>query len=90
LPERQCRGEGLFELRRKGVEGISPVCYCTLTQQRIVMLTHDESIKKALQNPTVRAEVERLEREEMPMLDAVLAARVNGGRVQPLDKIISI
>jgi len=46
------------------------------------MLTHDELIEKALQNPAVRAEVERLERDEMPMLDALLAARASAGLTQ--------
>jgi len=46
------------------------------------MLTHDELIKKALQNPAVQSEVKRLEREEMPMLDALLAARASAGLTQ--------
>ncbi|MDP2415957.1 MAG: helix-turn-helix transcriptional regulator [Hydrogenophaga sp.] len=39
------------------------------------MLSHDELIAKMLQNPQVRAEYERIEREEMPMLDAILSVR---------------
>ncbi|CAM5789345.1 helix-turn-helix transcriptional regulator [Castellaniella caeni] len=39
------------------------------------MLTHDELVKKMLEDPEVRAEYERIEREEMPMLDAILQAR---------------
>ena len=39
------------------------------------MLTHDELIAKMLKNPQVRAEYERIEREEMPMLDAILSVR---------------
>jgi len=35
-----------------------------------------------MQNPAVRMEVERLEREEMPMLDTVLEARSNAGLTQ--------
>ncbi|MDZ4253581.1 MAG: helix-turn-helix transcriptional regulator [Sulfuritalea sp.] len=35
-----------------------------------------------LKNPAVHAEVERLEREEMPMLDAILAARKAAGLTQ--------
>jgi len=46
------------------------------------MLTHDELIQRALQNPAVRAEVQRLEREEMPVLDAVLGARASAGLTQ--------
>ena len=39
------------------------------------MLTHEELITKMLKNPKVRAEYERVEREEMPMLDAILSVR---------------
>lgn len=39
------------------------------------MLTHDEMIASMLANPKVRAEYERIEREEMPMLDAILSVR---------------
>lgn len=46
------------------------------------MLTHDEMVAKMLQDPAVRAEVERLERDEMPMLDAILQARIDSGLTQ--------
>jgi len=47
------------------------------------MLTHDELAQQALQNPAVRAEVARLEREEMPMLDVTLQTVVKPqGRVK--------
>mgnify|MGYP003597829758 CR=1 FL=1 len=39
------------------------------------MRTHEEMKALALSKPTVRAEYERLNREEMPMLDAILQAR---------------
>ena len=35
-----------------------------------------------LSDPAVRAEVERLEREEMPMFDAILKARKDAGLTQ--------
>jgi len=38
--------------------------------------------RKVLQDPAVRAEVERLEREEMPMQDAAQAAVKPQGRVK--------
>jgi len=38
-------------------------------------MTYAETREKMLSNPDVRAEVERLEREEMPMLDIILKAR---------------
>lgn len=46
------------------------------------MLTHKQLKEKALSNPEVRAEYERLEREEMPMLDAILKARAEAGLTQ--------
>lgn len=39
------------------------------------MLTHAELKDKALQNPKVRAEYERLNREEFAILDEMLVAR---------------
>jgi predicted transcriptional regulator len=39
------------------------------------MRTHEELKALALQDPEVKAEYERIEREEMPMLDAILTAR---------------
>ncbi len=46
------------------------------------MRTHEELKAIALSNPTVRAEYDRIEREEMPMLDAILAARKAAGLTQ--------
>lgn len=46
------------------------------------MLTHEELIAKMMENPAVRAEYERIEREEMPMLDAILKARAEAGLTQ--------
>ena len=46
------------------------------------MLTHDELARKMLEDPSVRAEYERIEREEMPMLDAILKARAEAGLTQ--------
>jgi predicted transcriptional regulator len=39
------------------------------------MRTYEEMKAIALTNPVVRAEFDRIEREEMPMLDAILKAR---------------
>ena len=39
------------------------------------MRTHEEMKAIALSNPAVRAEYDRVNREEMPMLDAILKAR---------------
>jgi predicted transcriptional regulator len=46
------------------------------------MRTHEELKAIALSNPAVRAEYERIEREEMPMLDAILKARREAGMTQ--------
>ena len=46
------------------------------------MRTHEELIAEMMKRPGVRAEVERLEREEMPILDEILAARKAAGLTQ--------
>ncbi len=46
------------------------------------MLTHAKLKTKALENPLVRAEYERIERDEMPMLEAILSARKEAGLTQ--------
>lgn len=46
------------------------------------MRTHDQVIKKLLRRPGVRAEVDRIEREEAALLDALLKARQEAGLTQ--------
>ncbi len=46
------------------------------------MRTHDQVVKKLLRRPGVRAEVERMEREEAVLLDALLKARQKAGLTQ--------
>ena len=46
------------------------------------MQTHDQLVKKLLRRPGVRAEVERFEREEGLLLDALLKARQDAGLTQ--------
>lgn len=46
------------------------------------MLTHNDFKAELMKRPGVRAEVERLEREEMPILDEILAARKAAGLTQ--------
>ena len=46
------------------------------------MLTHEQLVKKLLRRPGVRKEVERIEREEMTLLDALLKARQEAGLTQ--------
>jgi ribosome-binding protein aMBF1 (putative translation factor) len=44
--------------------------------------THDQLIKKLLRRPGVRTEVERIERDESALLDALLQARQAAGLTQ--------
>jgi len=46
------------------------------------MQTHDQVIKTLMQRPGVRAEVDRIEREESALLDALLKARQDAGLTQ--------
>ena len=46
------------------------------------MQTHDQLVRKLMRRPGVRAEVERLEREEAALLDALLKARQDAGLTQ--------
>lgn len=46
------------------------------------MRTHDQLVKKLLRRPGVRTEIERIEREESALLDALLKARQEAGLTQ--------
>lgn len=46
------------------------------------MRTHDQVVKKLMQRRGVRAEVNRIEREEAALLDALLKARQEAGLTQ--------
>lgn len=46
------------------------------------MQTHDQLVKKLMRRPGVRKEVERIEREESALLDALLKARQDAGLTQ--------
>ena len=46
------------------------------------MQTHDPLLKKLLRRPGVRAGVERIEREDGALLDALLKARQDAGLTQ--------
>lgn len=45
-------------------------------------MTHEQMVSKMLKNPAVRAEYERLNREEFAILDEILAARREAGLTQ--------
>ncbi len=55
MPHPRAMGEGLFELRVKGQEGIASVFYCTIVQQRIIML--HVFIKKSQKTPKRELEI---------------------------------
>lgn len=46
------------------------------------MLTHEQMKAKMLDKPAVRAEYDRIERNEMPMFDLILQARTEAGLTQ--------
>jgi ribosome-binding protein aMBF1 (putative translation factor) len=46
------------------------------------MATHDRVVRKLMRRPGVRAEVERIEREETELLDVLLKARHAAGLTQ--------
>lgn len=48
-PHTKAFGDGLFELRLKGAEGIARVFFCTLIRQRVVML--HSFVKKGEKTP---------------------------------------
>ena len=45
-------------------------------------LTHAQMVKKMLKNPALKAEVDKLNREEFAILDEILAAREQAGLSQ--------
>ena len=54
-----------------------------MTAKRILpTMTHEEMVAQMLQNPAVRTEYERLNREEFAILDEILAARKAAGLTQ--------
>ena len=54
-PHTKAFGDGLFELRLKGAEGMARVFFCTLVGKRIIML--HSFIKKSERTPTREREV---------------------------------
>lgn len=54
-PHTKAMGNGLFELRLMGAEGIARVFYCTLSGRKIVML--HGFIKKTQKTPTAELDI---------------------------------
>jgi len=57
MPHTRAMGDGLFELRLKGPEGIARVFYCTLSRRRIMMLRH--FVKKTQKTPAKEIDIAR-------------------------------
>ena len=62
-PHTESFGEGLFELRLKGVEGIARVFFCTLIGRRVVML--HSFVKKTQKTPLREIEIARKRMKEV-------------------------
>jgi phage-related protein len=63
LPHTEAFGNGLFELRLKGAEGIARVFFCTMVKQEIVML--HSFIKKTQKTPQKELDIARLRMKEL-------------------------
>jgi phage-related protein len=62
-PHTKAFGDGLFELRLKGAEGIARVFFCTLIGKRIVML--HSFIKKSERTPKREREIAETRMKEI-------------------------
>ena len=62
-PHTKAFGDGLFELRLKGAEGIARVFFCTLVGKRIVML--HSFIKKSERTPLREREIAETRKKEI-------------------------
>lgn len=63
MPHTRAMGEGLFELRVKGKEGIARVFFCTVIGQRVIML--HGFIKKSEKTPPKELKMARLRLSEV-------------------------
>ncbi|MBI5523646.1 MAG: type II toxin-antitoxin system RelE/ParE family toxin [Desulfarculus sp.] len=63
LPHTKALGDGLFEMRLKGAEGIARVLNCTLSGRRIIVL--HQFIKKSDQTPAREIAVARRRMKEV-------------------------
>lgn len=67
-PHTKAFGEGLFELRLKGAEGIARVFFCTLIGRQIVML--HSFVKKSNKTPTRERDAALFRMKELKNADA--------------------
>ena len=63
LPHTDSFGEGLFELRLKGAEGIARVFFCTMLGRRIMIL--HSFVKKTSKTPPREIEIARKRMKEV-------------------------
>lgn len=63
MPHTRAMGDGLFELRVKGREGIARVFYCTMIGKRIIIL--HSFIKKTEKTPVKELEIARKRKLEV-------------------------
>lgn len=63
MPHTRAMGDGLFELRIKGAEGIARVFYCVVVDKRIVML--HSFIKKPQATPARELDIARRHKKEI-------------------------
>ncbi len=62
MPHSRAMGDGLFELRVKGAEGIARIFYCVVIDTRIVML--HSFVKKTQATPARELEIARRHKKE--------------------------
>ena len=67
-PHTKAFGEGLFEMRLKGAEGIGRVFFCTLVGKRIVML--HSFVKKSDRTPLREREIAQTRMKEFKHANA--------------------
>jgi len=68
LPHTDAIGDGLFELRLKGQEGIARVFFCTLAGRRVIVL--HAFIKKTQKTPRRETETARKRMKEVKHADS--------------------
>ena len=66
MPHSRAMGDGLFELRPKGREGIARVFYCTKVGKRIIVL--HSFIKKTNETPKRELDIARKRQQEVSKL----------------------
>lgn len=67
-PHTKAFGEGLFEMRLKGAEGIARVFFCTMVGKRIVML--HSFVKKSNRTPLRELEIAQTRMKEFKHANA--------------------